>query len=61
MGDIIQTIIIKPVKDCFFLNPLKIIYLLEGFLVEKYEKNHFMNFSKILLFSKKFKRSKDQF
>ena len=53
MGDITSKNYYQTSKRLFFLNPLKIIYLLEGFLVEKYENFCFMNFSKILLFSKK--------
>ena len=34
------------------LNPLKYIYFIESFLIKKIEKNIFMNFDKIILFSK---------
>ncbi len=52
MGDLYSRNYNQMYKKLFFLNPLKIIYLIESLLIKKYENFCFDRFSKILLFSK---------
>ena len=53
MGDLYSRNYNQMCKQLFFLNPLKIIYLIESLLIRKYENFCFNKFNKILLFSKK--------
>ena len=53
MGDLTSINYRQTFKRLSFLNPLKIVYLIESILVKKYEKKCFNRFNKILLFSKK--------
>ena len=52
MGDLYSRNYNQMCKQLFFLNPLKIIYLIESLLIRKYENFCFNKFNKILLFSK---------
>ncbi len=52
MGDLYSRNYNQMYKKLFFLNPLKIIYLIESLLIKKYENFCFDKFNKILLFSK---------
>ena len=52
MGDLYSINYNQMYKKLFFLNPLKIIYLIESLLIKKYEDFCFDKFNKILLFSK---------
>ncbi len=51
MADLVSRNYYQSYKRLFFLNPLKIIYMLESILLKKYEKNCLINFKKILLHS----------
>lgn len=53
MGDLYSKNYIQTYKNTFFLNPLKYIYLIESFLMRKYETNCFNNFQEVFLYSKK--------
>ena len=53
MGDITSKNYNQTSKRLFFLNPLKIVYFIEGLFLERYERFCFNRFDKILLFSKK--------
>lgn len=53
MGDLTSINYRQTFRRLSFLNPLKIIYLIESILVKNYEKKCFKKFNKILLFSKK--------
>ncbi len=53
MGDLMSKNYEQTRKSTFFLNPIKIVYIIEGLLVKKYENFCFTNFNKIFLFSKK--------
>ncbi len=53
MADLVSENYYQSYKRLFFLNPLKIVYLLESILLKKYEKNCLINFKKILLHSNK--------
>ena len=52
MGDLYSRNYKQMYKKLLFLNPLKIIYLIESLLIKKYEDFCFDKFNKILLFSK---------
>ncbi len=53
MADLVSENYYQSYKRLFFLNPLKIVYLLESILLKKYETNCLINFKKILLHSNK--------
>jgi len=53
MGDLYSSNYFQTFKLKNFLNPIKYIYLVESYLIKKYEQNCFKNFDKIYLFSKK--------
>jgi len=53
MADLVSKNYYQSYKRLFFLNPLKIVYLLESILLKKYETNCLINFKKILLHSNK--------
>ena len=52
MGDLYSNNYNQTFKNLSILNPLKYIYFLESLLVKQSEKRVFMNFDKIILFSK---------
>lgn len=52
MGDLYSSNYFQTFKLKSFFNPIKYIYLLESYLMKKYEKFCFKNFDKIYLFSK---------
>ena len=53
MADLVSKNYEQTSKRLFFFNPLRIIYLIESFLLKNYERNCFINFQKILLHSRK--------
>ncbi len=52
MGDLYSDNYGQTFNTLNFFNPLKYIYFLETFLIKKIEKNIFLNFDKIIMFSK---------
>ena len=53
MGDLYSENYYQTFETLHIFNPLKYIYFLEGLLVKKLERKIFINFDKIILFSKK--------
>ena len=53
MGDLYSENYYQTFKTLHIFNPLKYIYFLEGLLVKKLERKIFINYDKIILFSKK--------
>jgi len=53
MGDLYSKNYYQTYLDLSYLNPLKIIYLIESYLIKKYEKFCLSKADKVLLFSKK--------
>ena len=52
MGDLYSKNYLQTFNNLSFLNPLRYIYLLESFLIKKIESKIFLNFDRIILFSK---------
>ena len=52
MGDLYSSNYKQTFHNLSIFNPLKYIYILESFLVKRLENNIFINFDKIILFSK---------
>ena len=52
MGDLYSKNYIQTFNNLSFLNPLRYIYLIESLLIKKIESKIFLNFDRIILFSK---------